>query len=457
MTAGLSARLARHIRTVRYEDLPPATVRAAKKSLLDALGVSLAASAEGEGCEAFLALARSAQGAPQSTLLGFAEGAPAHMAALVNGALAHALDFEDAFDGAPLHPNAAMIPAALALAQARGGVSGKGFIAALAVGCDLTCRLGLCLRTQMEEGGWYPPPMLGAYAATAACARILDLSEEQILDALSLTLCQSTCSGEIKYSARSVLRAVRDGFAAQAGVMSAQLAHGGVAGFEEPFEGRAGFFRLYAKSDYDSAILLDDLGVRFWGEQVTYKAWPSCRGTHAFIESALALRSRINLAEIDHVAMQGASLQLMLMQPEAQKRAPKTAIDAKFSLPFTVATALARGRVALDDFTPAALRDEDILALAQRVSYEALPDWPKDQVSGGRMIVRLRDGRQVEHAVAQAFGHPLNPMSESALHEKFTACASRALHPYSPAAVARLAERVLALETEPDMARLLPD
>jgi len=448
----LSQRLARHVLAVRYEDLPPSVVAATKASLLDAIGVTLAASGIGEGCDAFVDLARESGGRPESLILGHGFKVAARDAALANGAMAHALDFEDAFDGAPLHPNAPVIPALLALAQARGGVSGKDLITALAVGCDLVCRIGLCLTAPMEKRGWYPPPMFGAYGAAAVSSRLLSLTEAQVLDAFSLTLCQSTCSGELKSSPRSLMRAVRDSFAAQAGVVSAQLAKRGVIGFDLPFEGKAGFFNLYADGAYDPDVLTGGLGQRFYGEDVSFKAWPACRGTHAFIEASLDIRREPGFAIAEVVSIHGEGLELlwMLMQPQAQKRAPKTAIDAKFSLPFTIAAALIDGAVTLDSFTPAMMARTDILALAERVDYATVPDWGQDRMASGRLEVRMADGTVHRREILNAFGHPTNPIGLETLVAKFKDCGRRAAKPYSDAALDRLAERILSIETLDD-------
>jgi 2-methylcitrate dehydratase PrpD len=298
--------------------------------------------------------------------------------------------------------------------------------------------------------------MFSAFGATAAAAKILELDARQIVDAFSLTLCQTTCSGEIKYSAESHLRAVRDGFAAQAGVLAAELARRGVRGFEAPFEGKAGFFALYAASDYDADVLTGDLGRRFLGEDVSFKFWPSCRGTHAFIEAALAMRAEgVRAQDIAHIDMAGIAMLTMLIEPTAQKRAPATAIDAKFSLPFTVATAFEKGAVTLDSFSPEARADRAVLALAGRTSFAARADWGPERTASGVLSVALRDGRVRTREIAHAFGHPNNPMSREALIEKFHQCADRAAHPWPQARRARVIASVFALERAADAARAL--
>jgi len=182
---GLSDRIAHHVASL--DVLPPSALAAAKRALLDAVGVMLGASGIAPEAAPFVRVARSA-GAGPCSVLGTTARVAAPMAALANGALAQALDYEDAFDLAPGHPNASLVPALLALAQSEAPVDGLRFAIALAIGGDLACRLGLALRTPMEAGGWYPPPILAGFGAAAGAARLLRLSASQVRDALSLML-----------------------------------------------------------------------------------------------------------------------------------------------------------------------------------------------------------------------------------------------------------------------------
>ena len=444
--------LCRHIAETPYASLPAATVEATRRALLDAVGVMLAASGTSADVAPFRALALAA-GAGPCVILGTGQGVTAPFAALANGAAAHALDYEDAFDSAPCHPNASLMPAAIALAQALAPVDGRTFVTALAIGCDLVCRMGLSLRQKMEDSDWYPPPILGAFGATAAAARIAGLDAAQTRDALSLALCQATAPGEIKYSEGTVLRAVREAFPAQAAVVSTLLARDGVRGFETPLEGRGGFFRLYVDGHYDPDDLLDELGQRYWGEQLSFKPWPACRGTHAYIEIALGLRERQvpDWRGIEAIEVVVGPVQRMLIEPPARKQAPKTVIDAKFSIPFTVALALVRGRVTLDDFSAEALADPQILALASRVTAVDDPDGRRTRGSGGALAIRLRDGTRREGALAEALGHPQRPLSRDALVRKFIDCAGRAARPLDAAGAVALAERLLVIDEVADV------
>jgi 2-methylcitrate dehydratase PrpD len=269
--ANVTEAIAHHVATTPFRALSRATIEVTTRSLLDGIGVMLAASGMCREVDAFVAIARSMGGRNErASILGHWDRVSAPAAAFANGAMAHALDYEDAFDAAPAHPNASLIPAALASAQAFGPVSGETFVTAMAIGCDLACRLALSAGAGLEEGGWYPPPIFGAFGATAAVARLLGLSPREVSDAFSILLCQNVCPGEIKYSGASPIRAVREAFPAQAAVMSALLAKQGISGFAQPFEGRAGFFRLFAGGRFDMRALLEGLGETFHGERVSF-------------------------------------------------------------------------------------------------------------------------------------------------------------------------------------------
>ena len=442
----LTHELARFVARSSYADLDARTVEMTKRSFLDALGVMLAASGLGEGCKPFADLALADGGRAEATLLGFGGKVPASAAALVNGALAHAMDYEDAYDGAPVHPNGPTVPAALAMAEALGDVSGQELIAALATGCDLVCRLALCLPVNIDSYGWFPPPIFGAFGACAAAAKLMKLDEEQIVDAFALTLFQTTASSQFKWTPHATVRAVRDAFAAQVGVRSAQLAQRGVRGFEGVFEGKAGLFALFARGAYDPAVLTRDLGTYFHGENISFKAWPACRGTHAFIEAALELQAQhgFDVDRLAQIEMEGGEVQHMLFDPFEQKRQPQTAIDAKFSLPFTTAVALRYGPVRLAHYLPDALRDEAVLCLAKLAVYKRSDS---KNIAGGRLTLHLPDGSTLSKQIDHPYGHPTNPISQADMAAKFVECAGYAARPMDRAAAGAVVAAVETLET----------
>jgi 2-methylcitrate dehydratase PrpD len=449
--SGLSERIATHIAGFPVERLPATAIHAAKRALLDGLGVMLGASGVSDEVEPFIAYATSA-GAGRASILGRGVTASAPLAALANGAMAHALDFEDAFDPAPCHPDASLLPAALAVMQTGAPVSGRAFLTAIALGCDLVCRLGLALRREMEAGGWYPPPILGLFGAAAAASRLAGLDARQTLDAFSLALCQAGVPGEIKHSRDTVIRAVREALPAEAAVRATMLAALGVRGFDEPFEGRGGFYRLYAEGAYDPAAILDGLGAHFWIEQLSFKKWPACRGTHPFIEAVQAIRAAHGLLpeEVASIVAAGGEVQVMLAEPIERKRAPTVAIDAKFSIPFTIASAMIDDEVTLDSFDAASLADPRKLALAAKVGFDRRPDWGRDRAASGALTIVTTDGRRLHHEVDVAIGHFSRPIDDAGLEAKFLTCAARARRPLPASAAADLAAAIWSLDTACD-------
>jgi 2-methylcitrate dehydratase PrpD len=453
MSDDLSERLAAHIIRTRFEDIPEAAVAVTKRSIVDAVGVMLAASGLGEGCEAFAELARETNDTGPCTVWGFGFGSAPVMAAFANGAMAHAMDFEDTHDATLVHPHAATVPAAIAVAQALGGVGGKDLITAIALGADLNCRLALGLEENPDTYGWFMMPMLGTYGATAAAAKLLGLSGDQLVHAFSLAFCQAVCSGELKRDPSSHLRAVRDGFSAKAGVTGAYLAKRGVRGFGHPFEGEAGFYGQYAGGRYNRAAVLGGLGERFETVDISYKPWPSCRGTHAFVEAALTL-CRAEGITADDVASLHATVSPFfanLCEPKAQKCRPETAIDAKFSIPFTTAAALLHGTIEFGHYASDALSDPAVTELAEKFTHRVEADWVREKSTYGALEIRTKEGASHACRIETPLGHPANPITNEALAAKFADCAAHARVPLAPRRLAVIAGSVETLEVCEDV------
>ncbi|RYE02315.1 MAG: MmgE/PrpD family protein [Sphingomonadales bacterium] len=441
--SGLSAQVAAHIAAVRHDTLSEGTRNATRRALLDALGVTLAASGLAGEALPYRNVALAQSDGP-SRILGTDKRTNPIAAALANGALAHAMDFGDAYDPGAAHPNAALVPALLALADADPGIDGGRFLAAMAAGSDLACRLSISPARTFEEGGWYPPALVGLIASAAACAKLIGLDADGIRDAMGLAMLSASFPGEIKYDPASPLRAVREGFAARGAVEAALLAQAGARAFAEPLEGRAGFFAVYGGGGPTEA-LTRDLGKRFLGDEVSFKPWPCCRGTHAYIEAALALRQSVDWRQIERAEAEIGPVQEMLIRPHAAKAAPENSIQAKFSIPFTTAYALVHGAVTLDSFDDAARADGEVLALAQRIAERRNPDWGREHAASGSLTVILRSGARLEHAVPHAAGHPGNPLPDAALIDKFILCAARAALPLDAEQAAATAAQILDL------------
>lgn len=350
--------------------MPEGARRAAWVSLADGLAVMAAAPALESATHPFAALARgSGSGERGASLLAGGAGAPG-LAALANGALSHALDFEDTDDGTGMHPHGVAIPALLALAEAEGANLGA-LVEALAVAGDATCRLARALRVGPAGRGWYHPPMLGAAGAALGAARLLGLSTAQAEAALSLALVQFSLTDALKRAGASDLRAVRDGFAARAVVEGALLARAGVRGADDPLCAPGGLIPLLSGAAPDLSAL-DGLGVVFLGANVSLKIWPSCRGTHGAISAGLALRGQ----GADPGALRRAAFRIcppdgMLLEPRADRLRPASAIAAKFSIPYCFAQAWLHGAPGLADFAAEARGREAVIVLAQKAHLES--------------------------------------------------------------------------------------
>ena len=447
----LSHDIARHVTAAQ----PPArALSVAERSLLDAIGVTFAASALGERAEAFADIAREASSPGGASVIGFGFRAAPAMAAFANGAMAHALDYEDTFDPALVHPNAAVVPAALALAESRAGVAGSDLLRAIATGADLTCRLGLAIEGR-ERPGMGTRFMCGAFGATAAAGRLLGLSAEELVHAFALVMFQGSFNGEAMSYASSHMRAVREAFAAKAGIVAAMLAKAGVRAFDRPFEGQYGFFGLSADG-YDPAAF-DGLGREFLGVEVSFKPWPSCRGTHAYVEAALALKAEhaFGAAAIERAETVVSPFFRSLSEPPERKRRPQTAIDAKFSIPYTLAVALHDGKVGLDAYRPDRLEDESLRALADRIDHRVEERWTTQEATRGILSLRLRDGRAFTRSIAAPLGHPDHPMSDRSLRAKFIENAGYARVPLAPGQAERIALRIERLQSLTHLGDLL--
>jgi len=449
----VSAILARHVRSA---SVPDAVRTVTRRAVIDAIGVMAAASGLGDGCDAFVALAKESGEAGPCAVLGHDVRTSPIMAAFANGAMAHALDFEDTHDATLVHPHAAVVPAALAIAQFVGGVSGREFLDAVAIGADLSCRLALGLTESAEKRGFYFIPMLSAYGAAAAAARLLKLSEPEIVQSFALASCQAVFSDALVAYPPSHLRAVRDGFSARAGVTAALLAQRGLQAFDRPIEGPGGLYANFARGRFGASRMLHGLGEDYEGSKVSFKPWPSCRGTHAFVEAALSLvrERKVDIGRVKRIDVTVSPFFAVLCEPAEQKRRPKTAIDAKFSIPFTVAVALGRGDVTLQDFSDERLADPNLHALADKVRHEINPAWISDQSTRGALTLTFDDASSATREVIDPLGHPNNPMDDNAMRRKFENCLAVARHPMDAASASEVARRFDQIETVADLREL---
>src|SRR5258706_5465074 len=286
---------AEYVEDTRFVSIPASAVEAAKKSILDLFGVILASSGLEPAVRGLVELVHETGGRPESTVLGFPCHVPAVWAAFANGAMAHSLDFDDLTPWGN-HATSSIIPAAFAVAERKGGVSGRDMIAAIAVGQDMFARL-LCNVNWRKD--WNMSTVAGVFAATAACGRLLGLSREQMANALSAASMQAAGTMEVVYGVGGDLRGMYAAFSAKAGVLSALLAEKGVTGAKSAFEGKVGFFKTYFNGDYNRDKILEGLGTNYLGGTTLYKPWPAVGPAHSHIHATIQFVTRHDLKAED--------------------------------------------------------------------------------------------------------------------------------------------------------------
>ena len=453
----LSAEFARFAAQCRYEDLPESAIEGAKKSILDTLGVMLAASGVEPALRGLHELVRESGGAPESSVIGFGGRAPAVMAAFVNGAMAHCLDFDDhAPEGH--HPSSSIVPAVFAVAERSGGVSGRDLIAAVAVGQDMFMRIRRNVESRLD---WHITTVVGVFSATAAAARVLGMTQEQTANALGIAGMSSAGTLELAYGVGSDLRGLYAGFSAKGAVLSTLLAQKGVTGMRGMFEGKAGLFPVYFNGRYERDRMLDGLGSRFSGGEILYKPWPSCGASHGFIHATLELMKEHKLApsDIRELSVHVGDFQKQLCEPLDARRRPATSADAKFSIPFCVAVAAAHGEVKVSHFFGEGLRDAKVHAMAEKVVpvFNSDFDW-KMALPKGRLDIVTQDGRMLSRVGDAVPGDAECPMGWDYIEAKFRDCAALAANQPSQANVeaAHLVQRGLdQLDDATDILRAL--
>jgi len=450
--------LARFACALSTQRLPASAIAAAKANVFDTLACAAAgssAAAVGETRE----LALEWAGSPQATILAFGDKVPAHHAAWVNGTMAHARDYDDTHDAAVLHAGVTVVPAALAAAEWRGGVPGRDLIAAVAAGLETVCRLGVATRIGIIESGFIYTPLFGHFGATVAAGRVLGLDVAPMVNALGIAYSQVAGNHQVTRDG-ALTKRMQPGFAAQAALVSVQLARRGVRGAQATFEGVDGFLRVYLHDRCDRALLREGLGERYEFTQLSYKPYPCCRFNHTAIDAALALRaSGLEPARVRRIRA-GVNRQAYeaVCTPVDVRKAPHTVVHAQFSIPFTVAAALIDGRVGLDHFTDASIRRADILALAQRVEAAVDAgierDWGRS-ISPTELEAEMDDGSTHAVRVDWPLGHPRRPMSTADFDAKAVDCLRAAARPLPDDAPRRLREQVDTLDTSDDVRTLV--
>jgi 2-methylcitrate dehydratase PrpD len=449
-TPELERTLVHHLSRTRFEDLPHASVEAARRCVLDAAAVCVAGST-GQDIDKLLRWLESQSGPAEAGVLVYGARLPAYHATWINSAMARAHEFDDSHDPTGDHTSVPIFSAALAAAEICGGVSGREFLTAYVLAADLVSRLRLA-PTRKVGGTDFAANTYAPFAAATAAGWLLGLRDDGLYAALGWASAQAAGSLQLQQGGTSTLH-VHHGLAAATGVQGALLARQRMPGMEHFLTGSFGFYHAYERGDYADNVITDELGKRFEIEQVSVKQYPSGRVTHGPIQAAIALRETHGFRSEDVeevVVTYTPGGYRMTCLPEAERRNPTNVQHAKFSLFYTVACALARGHVDLSDFTLSAVADEVVQWLAARVRVEV--DRSLGQViPPGIVRVRLRDGRELAMRVEHLRGSPEDPVTFADCAAKLRLCAAHAARPLAADRVEAVVELVASLEQQDDI------
>lgn len=412
----VAEQLAGRIVTLSASALPPAVVRKCEDLLIDVAGLCVTARHED--------YVQSALGGCDDdgpcTAIGHSRTFSSASAAFLNGTAAHGEDFDDTFEGGPVHAGAVIVPAVLAACERHKPDGGQALLG-IAIGTETMCRLSTVVPKAVHKAGFHPTAIFGVMGAAAGVSAALGLNAKQTVDALGIA--GSFAGGIIEYLTDGAwTKRLHPGWAAQAGIRAALLARADFFGPRTVFEGVHGLFHGFAhttKGDYEA--LTGDFGAKWVTETLAFKPYPCGTMAHPYIDCARRLAARgIKPADIKELVCEVAEGTVhRLWEPLAAKQRPPNGYAAKFATPFILATGFIKGGVALSDFTPEAVRDPDVLALAAKVSFVVDRDNPYPKAFTGHIRCILNDGTVVEERQPHFRGGADEPLMRTDILEKF--------------------------------------
>ncbi|RXZ36769.1 MmgE/PrpD family protein [Oxalobacteraceae bacterium CAVE-383] len=415
-TPALAEQLAATITRLTPTALPEKTVEIARMLVLDVLGLCVA----GRNEDYIQAILGTVEAGGKCTAFGHAGGFNAYDAALINGTAAHGEDYDDTFEGGPVHSGAVVVPAVLAACE-REGLGGDALLLGVAVGAEIMCRLALVAPGATHKAGFHPTAVMGTLAAAAGVAAALRLDAGQTASAIGIA--GSMASGIIEYLAEGTsTKRMHAGWSAQAGIRAALMARGGFAGPRTVLEGTHGFYKAFAPSRApDYSLLMNGFGQEWVMQTIAFKPYACGTMTQPYIDCAIGLAERGVKAEDirDIVCKVGEGTVHRLWETLAVKHRPPTPYAAKFSTPFCMAVGFFDRRAGFSQFTEARVRDEAVLSLAAKIRYEIDPanEYPKNFT--GHLRAAMNDGGVEEVSQPHMRGGARDPLSQQELQEKF--------------------------------------
>jgi 2-methylcitrate dehydratase PrpD len=442
--------LAAYVTAESFDKLPEATVRAARRAILDTLGVTLAGAVE-PTAERVRAMIEHRRAGQEATIAGTALRGSVEDAALANGTASHALDYDDVQASLSGHPSAPILSAALALAEKQ-HASGAALLAAFVIGVEIESKLGRAVNPAHYEVGWHATSTLGTIGAAAAAAKLLGLSTGQTAHALAIA---ATMSSGIKANFGTDCKPLHVGHAARCGLEAAALAQAGFTGNPRALEHVDGFGSTHggsSKPQWDETTTGLGKPHEVADPGIGVKRYPACASTHQALDATLALADE---HAIDPATVEKVECAVHYMAPHQliYDRA-ETGLQGKFSMPYCVSVALLERSVGLADFTDERARRADVQEFMPKVRMFVHPEQTTRECLPTRfseVTITLKDGRTVQRRISQAKGQPKNPLTDAELEAKFRDCAARVLPPDKVDALMAMLRK---LETVPDVSAL---
>ena len=414
----IAEELAAAVTRARGTPLPEKVRNAVSMMLVDIGGLAVAA----RNAPYVRAAIDSLEADGGSTAIGHARALDAAGAAFVNGTAAHGEDFDDTFEGGPVHAGAVIVPALLAAAE-RHGIEGADMFFGMAVGAEVMCRASLVAPKRIHNAGFHPTAVLGAMGAAAGVAAALRVDDKTFASAQGIA--GSMASGIIEYLAEGAsTKRMHPGWAAQSGLRAVELARAGFQGPRTVWEGEHGLLHGFANTTGGSwERLIGDFGDRWVVRTIAFKPYACGTMIHPYIDCARRLsRQGVEADEVTRIVCKTAEgIVHRLWEPLAAKRSPPNAYAAKFSMPFCIAYGLLHGTVGLEAFTEENAHDPRTVALAKKVSYEVDPDDPYPEEFTGHVRIHMRDGRVLEERQPHLRGGRSEPLTPADIEEKFRA------------------------------------
>jgi len=416
MENGLTKRLAQYVVDADYETVPAEVIHAAKRCLIDWLGVALGGSSH-PGVDSLLQVADRVGCSNQATIIGRKRKTDSLHAALINGYMSHVLDYDDTNLESFVHPSAPVWPAISALSSTT-TVSGKEALLAFVMGYEVENRIGRVLFKHHDERGWHMSGMVGGFGAAAAVGKIMTLNGSQMRQAFGIA---ATYASGLREMFGTMSKSLHPGKAAMSGLYAALLIQAGFTSSENVLETPRGFFAVNA-GEYHLEAVLAGIGKNFGILKNSVKPYSCGVVVHPTVDGIISLRNR---EKIQPHEVSKIEAEVHPMVPDVTgKTTPKTGIDGKFSIYHCMAAALVDGACGPDQFSDKRVHAPEIVSIRELTAIRVNPDFRHEEA---RVVIHLKNGKKFEAHIPHASGTPQNPVTDEHLFEKYMSMAGKVI------------------------------